>query len=205
MPDLAILNSFKSATMTLQSIDQVLTHTLSSRTTWHTHQQFQQLLDCWADVVGTAVANHARPIGINRRVLQVATANPAWSQSLTFERHRILAKLCDRIGLDLTDIRFSPGQWLTANRRDQQRTVETELLRQHPSFVAMGPDPDPEVQPQQGTNSHDPEGAYQQWAAFIQTRSQQCPLCPQCHCPTPLGELQRWSTCGICASHGWGS
>ena len=191
--------------MTLQSIDHVLTQSLSSQSTWRNHQRFQQLLACWPDVVGTVVANHARPLGVHRQVLQVATATPTWSQSLTFERHRILAKLRDRVGITLTDIRFSPGQWLTAHRRDQKRQVNTALLRQHPSFVVVPPQLAKATQDQLTTSEHDPKKAYQQWATLIQMRSQQCPRCPQCQCPTPPGELQRWSLCSVCASHRWGS
>lgn len=45
--------------------------------------------------------------------------------------------------------------------------------------------------------------AFQQWAATMKLRSRQLPLCPECQCPAPSGELQRWSVCGICASKRW--
>ncbi|NEP50291.1 MAG: DUF721 domain-containing protein, partial [Moorea sp. SIO3C2] len=32
---------------------------------------------------------------------------------------------------------------------------------------------------------------------------QNLPLCPQCKCPTPPGELQRWDVCGLCAIKQW--
>jgi predicted nucleic acid-binding Zn ribbon protein len=29
------------------------------------------------------------------------------------------------------------------------------------------------------------------------------PRCPQCQCPTPPGELERWSVCAVCATQRW--
>jgi predicted nucleic acid-binding Zn ribbon protein len=34
----------------------------------------------------------------------------------------------------------------------------------------------------------------------MRSRSQHLPLCPTCHCPTPEGELMRWSACALCAA-----
>lgn len=182
----------------MQSLDQVLNHSMAKQKTWQTHQQFQRLLDLWPTVVGSAVAQQTCPLGIQRRVLQVATANAAWSQSLTFERHRILEKLRDRVSLDLADIRFSPGQWQTNQRRHQTRQAESDLLIKHPSFIppAAGTAAAPDL-PDDGLNS------YQRWATQIQQRSRHCSCCPSCGCPTPPGELLRWSVCGICASRNW--
>jgi predicted nucleic acid-binding Zn ribbon protein len=43
------------------------------------------------------------------------------------------------------------------------------------------------------------QAAFQKWADQIRWRSQGLPLCPQCRCPTPMGELQHWSVCALCA------
>ena len=40
-------------------------------------------------------------------------------------------------------------------------------------------------------------------ASMMRSRSRQLPLCPECQCPTPTGELHRWQVCSICAAKRW--
>ncbi|WP_254567846.1 DUF721 domain-containing protein [Oscillatoria sp. HE19RPO] len=47
------------------------------------------------------------------------------------------------------------------------------------------------------------QGTFQRWAQGVQARSQGLPLCPHCGCPTPPGELDRWSVCALCAAKQW--
>lgn len=174
--------------MPLQPLNQVL-HSLRTHPMWQEQRQFQLLLQCWPEIVGSVVGAQTRPLSISRqRVLRVATSSAVWAQNLAFERHLILEKLNQRLSSPLIDIQFSAGQW---RQPTSIRKAKAENLLSQPSprskFVAAPQRP------------QDSQAAFQQWAKTIQARSQQLPLCPQCRCPTPPEELQRWRTCGLCA------
>ena len=47
------------------------------------------------------------------------------------------------------------------------------------------------------------QGTFERWAQRVQAQSLGLPLCPQCGCPTPPGELERWSVCALCAPKQW--
>ncbi|WP_088894321.1 DUF721 domain-containing protein [Leptolyngbya ohadii] len=158
---------------------------------WQGRRQFQQLLACWTEVVGMAVAAQTRPTEIQRKVLHVATSSPAWAQNLAFERHRILEKLNDRFALGLKDIRFSAAQWQTTDRLFT--TDSLSLWQSHPSRLS-------DATPFTSAAADDPQSAFRNWARQMRSRSQHLPLCPVCHCPTPEGELSRWSACALCAA-----
>jgi predicted nucleic acid-binding Zn ribbon protein len=132
--------------------------------------------------------------------LQVATSSAAWAQNLAFERRRILEKLNAQIGSSLIDIRFSTAQW--HNREESTQPIDTWLAiwQDHPSRLPGEP-AQPASQPDD-TNEH-PEEAFQSWADMVKRRSQHLPLCPRCQCPTPQGELERWSVCALCAVKQW--
>ncbi len=181
--------------MGLQSLSQVL-GVLDRQESWKGRRQFQQLLGCWGEAVGTAVAAQTRPIAIQRKVLQVATSSSAWAQNLTFERHRILAKLNDRLALDLTDIRFSSAHWQKHVPAPDPADA-TILWRDHPSRLT-NPAPLP-----RRTIPHDPQTAFRDWARAVRSQAQSLPLCDQCQCATPPGELQRWGRCSLCAAKGF--
>lgn len=156
-------------------------------------QAFQQILSVWATVVGEKIAAQTRPIALQRSILQVATANPVWTQTLVFERPTILKKLCDRTSISITDIRFSTAQW----HRSEIQSIDTsdaDSWQAHPSRW-----PESTTQTQL-TLISDPQTAFAQWATRIQQRGQNLPLCPACGCATPPGELDRWSICALCVA-----
>lgn len=159
-------------------------------------QQFQCLLKGWAEVVGATVAQQTRPYSIVGDVLCVATSSAVWSQELKFKRRQILKALNARLSSPLVDIRFSSAHWHQDATTDDAVTP-AQLWHEHPSQVG-------EAAPGgQEPKSTDPKAAFQQWAALKRARSLSFPLCPQCQCPTPLGELQRWQVCGLCAAKQW--
>jgi predicted nucleic acid-binding Zn ribbon protein len=172
---------------------------------WQERQQFKRLVAYWPELVGPAVAGQTKPVAIQRGVLKVATSSPAWAQNLIFERQRILEKLNTQLTIELTDIRFSTAQW-HSSRSDNSQTGNTgpasKLWQEHPSHVSdlnpvnYLPDPDP-------SRPKDPQTAFQAWSSLVQQRSQHLPACPQCRCPTPPGELQRWAVCSLCAAQQW--
>lgn len=157
-------------------------------------QPFQRLLNCWSDVVGTAIAAHTRPLSINRDVLRVATSSAAWAQNLTFERQRLLAKLNAVLPNPLLDIRFSTAEWHTVREIGKQQQLP--LPRQHPSYL----DQQISVDRSMKSTPQNANAAFGDWAKAIQARSHSLPLCPQCQTPTPVGELQRWQVCFLCAA-----
>jgi predicted nucleic acid-binding Zn ribbon protein len=180
----------------MKSLRQVL-GSLDRQESWKGRQQFQQLLACWEESVGLAVAAQTRPIAIQRTVLNVATSSSAWAQNLAFERHRILEKLNDRLSLGLTNIRFSTAHWHT--HAIPPDPPETAILWQnHPSRVAAsGSLP-------RCSLPLDPQTAFRSWARTMRSRDQHLPLCPSCQCPSPPGELERWLVCSLCAAKKFG-
>ena len=164
-------------------------------------QPFHRLLNYWPEAVGTVVAAHTRPTSIQREVLWVATSSAVWAQELSFGRQRILAKLNAYLPSPLLDIRFSTAQWQrTQNSRssaDEQTTVDA--WRSHPSLVLNAP----QVLSSEKPHYQNPDEAFKNWAKVMQRRSRNLPLCPQCQCPTPEGELRRWGICSICVAKQW--
>lgn len=186
--------------MSFQSLQQVL-GALAAQYKPQQPEPIQQVLQCWADVVGSIAAAQTRPLSIQRQVLRVATSSSVWAQNLVFERPRILEKLNAYLSLALVDIRFSTAQWTQAQIQTRSPEAEQRQLWQfHPSRLPE------EVHLQRSSpEGDDPMAAFENWATLMRSRSQRLPLCPQCHCPAPPGELERWRTCGICAAKQWNS
>ncbi len=180
-------------------------------------QPFQSLLKCWSEAVGAVVAAHTQPLSIQREVLRVATSSAAWAQNLTFERQRLLLKLNEKLPTPLVDIRFSTAGW--QRPKDTGSKQQTQVSSQHPSYLGDGEKSQarlPEDSSKGGSHPSRTSGirvggdvtpttgsanaVFKHWARTVQARSHALPLCPQCHCPTPPGELQRWRVCSLCAA-----
>ncbi|WP_413164438.1 DUF721 domain-containing protein [Capilliphycus salinus ALCB114379] len=178
-----------------QSLNQILGR-LQVQLLTPEQQQFQSIVDLWPTVVGQMAIAHSRPISLSRGVLQVATSGASWSQQLTLKRSQMLRRLNQRLSNPLNDIKFSAALWHSQPDFSGSEDRFPDESPQHPSFVQNLPSPSTEVSPVAAT----PEAAFQNWAERIQRRSHSLPECPQCHCPTPTGELQRWSVCAMCFS-----
>ncbi|WP_392534902.1 DUF721 domain-containing protein [Nostoc sp. C117] len=176
--------------MSLKSLNDIL-GVLEKQAKWQ-EQPFQRLLKCWAEVVGSVIAAHTRPLSIQRDVLWVATSSAAWAQNLTFSRTSLLLKLNKKLPTPLVDIRFSTASWQnpSVERKQQQRISPHE----HPSYLGD------EINRLNITPTQDVNAAFGYWTKIVRSRSHDLPLCPQCQCPTPPGELHRWTVCSICAS-----
>ncbi|WP_035990332.1 DciA family protein [Leptolyngbya sp. KIOST-1] len=188
--------------MSLDSLHTVI-HQLEQQPRWRSRGQFRHILNQWTAVVGEGVARQAAPVRLDQDVLHVAVANPMWAQTLTLERLRILAKLNDRLQLNLSDIRFSSGDWYRQNKQNQPSPATRpdpqnlpEWLRQHPSF-------EPQAIPRSPLPPQTPAESFQRWAELTQHLAAHQPRCPQCRCPCPMGELKRWGRCSICAAQGF--
>ncbi len=179
-------------TMSLKSVNDILI--VLKKQPQLQEQPIQRLLKCWAEIVGVVVAAHTRPLSVQRDVLRVATSSAAWAQNMTFGRQKLLLKLNEKLPSPLVDIRFSTAGWQQQPEQEQQEA--NVLPCEHPSYLGN----------LNSDRSHDtpatmnPNVAFGGWAKTIQVRSHGLPLCPQCYCPTPPGELQRWKVCGVCAA-----
>ncbi len=187
--------------MAFESLQGVL-NGLETQASWQKRRQFREVLQQWPDVVGMAVAAHTRPHSIQRGVLSVATASSAWAQNLLFERQRILQKLNQRLVSPLSDIRFSTGNWATQTTGGLEGAIGRDLWDTHPSRIPQLPAKAPSPQPTPDV-PQDANAAFQQWATRLQQQTRSLPLCPQCQCPTPSGELERWTVCALCATKQW--
>ncbi|WP_286132358.1 hypothetical protein [Leptolyngbya sp. O-77] len=131
------------------------------------------------------------------------SSSPLGVQTLMFERLRILEKLNARLPYRITDIRFSTTWWHRRSLHSpaELQTESARVWREHPSRLDRPPgDHLPHGAAAQPT---DPESAFRAWANQMRSRTAQMPLCPRCQCPTPQGELERWSCCGLCAVKQW--
>jgi predicted nucleic acid-binding Zn ribbon protein len=192
--------------MSLNSINNILS-VLEAQAKWH-QQPFLRLLKCWNEVVGTVIAAHTQPLSIQRDVLHVATSSAAWAQNLTFERRRLLLKLNERLPTPLVDIHFSTFGWQSAKNTTIKQ--QTPSKQEHPSYLGdnltVSPDdmstwkPGDDKISDDVPTAKDVNAAFRNWAKAVQARTHNLPLCPQCQCPTPNGELQRWGVCAICAA-----
>ena len=186
--------------MSLKSVNDIL-GILQLEAQWQ-EQPFSRLLKCWQEVVGVKVAAQTRPLSIQRDVLWVATSSAAWAQNLTFQRKNLLLKLNKKlnheISTPLIDIRFSTAQWKQTPLPDNpQQTLSPQA---HPSYlgdVGVGIS-----KPELKASAKNAQTAFEQWARNRQERSHNLnlPLCPQCQCPSPPGEVQRGGVCSPCAA-----
>ncbi|QSJ15353.1 DUF721 domain-containing protein [Nostoc sp. UHCC 0702] len=178
--------------MSLKSVNDIL-GVLEQQAKWQ-EQPFARLLQSWTEVVGAVVAAHTRPLSIQRDVLRVATSSAAWAQNLTFGRQALLLKLNQKLSTRLVDIRFSTAEWRRLPEVVQQSAAI--LPQEHPSYLGDVSSPSHDGTP----TIENANTAFGNWAKKIQARSHGLPVCPQCQCPTPPGELQRWLVCSFCAA-----
>ncbi|RZM79448.1 DciA family protein [Leptolyngbya iicbica] len=180
----------------MQSIH-ALMQTLERSPQWQANASLRRVLAHWPQLVGEAVAQHSRPTKIYRQVLQVSVSSAAWSQTLTFERSRILQKLHTALPetqSTIHDLRFAPADWQRLTQRSHPTARPT--LADHPSWAESPHERPPVVPP----SAH---AAFQQWAERKRTQLASQGNCPQCGSPCPAMEVGRWGMCAVCISHQW--
>lgn len=176
--------------MTFESIDRIL-GAFANRIRTPEQRQLQAVLTRWPEVVGKSAIAHTRPVSIHRNILYVATSSAAWTQDLTFRRTAIVRNLNRCLPDPLHDIKFSTARW---PGQSPPTATAAGADVPHPSAVPDGPPPDLSGSPRPETAI----AAFELWAEKVRARSRNWPSCPRCHCPTPPGELERWSVCRIC-------
>ncbi|WP_267384545.1 DUF721 domain-containing protein [Cyanobacterium sp. uoEpiScrs1] len=168
---------------------------LTQQPEWARYKRYYLLYKYWNEVIDPKIVSHARPLYIQRDLLWVATSSAVWAQHLSLQRHLFLKNINAKFPEEpLIDIRFSSARW-----HDSQLIADTFIESSHPSHI------DFQVSLSH-TNSHNlitPAVAFQRWTELIKMRAQGMPLCPQCRCPTPPGEIKRWSLCMHCATQKW--
>lgn len=191
--------------MPLTGLPNIL-HDIQSRTSWQQRCQYLLIVEKWAEIVGESVAKQTCPIGVYQKSLQVAVSSPVWSQALTFERVRLLAKINALLGssnsLAIADIHFSTAKWAT-----QQQTLKEQkvVAADHPSYLpAIAPElVAKKLKGQKLENIPKPpetaSEAFQRWQEVMKLRTDQMPKCPRCDRPALTGEISRWQMCRVCA------
>ncbi len=186
------------------SLDRIL-EKLEQQPGWEQYQQYRRLLQGWHAAVDRKIAENARPLYVARKILWVATSSSTWAQELSLRRYNLLKKLNTQLPFELVDLRCSPAGW------HKQTVIPANLLsteqQQHPNKIAIEPitsslstDNNLQKLNSEQKQSEQLTASFERWAQAIQARSRNLPLCPQCRCPTPTGELQRWDVCYYCAA-----
>jgi predicted nucleic acid-binding Zn ribbon protein len=180
--------------MAFNSLNHLIT-ALTKQPGWAQYQRYSRLCQCWNEVIDPKIVFHTRPVYIQRNSLWVATSSSVWAQHLSLQRHLFLKSINARFPEEpLVDIRFSSAKW-----HSYQLVADTFVESSHPSKIDF-----PVPCPQNVSDSlMTPAIAFQRWTDLMKGISQNMPLCPRCHCPTPPGELKRWSLCMHCATQQW--
>lgn len=102
------------------------------------------IASAWPGLVGSGVAEHARPAQVVRETLVVVTRSSAWSQQLTFLSPQILAGLGSlEEGRSITKLRFRVGTVRAPRRpRFAASTAPGHRRRTEPP-APLGPDASP--------------------------------------------------------------
>jgi predicted nucleic acid-binding Zn ribbon protein len=170
---------------------------IRDRRSWQGQNRFLKTLECWQEVVGEAVAKQSQPVGIYRRVLQVAVPGSVWAQALSFERKSILAKLNTKLSQELDlgdrvsdldlllDIHFSTAKWAKPTLEKSLRPTLKLKSQTLPSIPLPAP-------------PNTPLEAFQRWQTTVKNQRSHLPKCPICSCPSAKEDLERWQMCRIC-------
>lgn len=180
--------------MSFNSLDRIIA-LLEQQPGWEQYQQYRQVVDCWQQVIDQKLAQHTRPLYISRQILWVAISSYSLAQELSLQRFYLLKKLNHQLSFVLKDIRFSPQHWYQSKNSASNSTQSS-----HPSQIEISQTENKIVN---SAPAKDLNTAVQRWQKILQERSQNLPTCPQCGCPTPLGELERWQLCCHCISQKW--
>jgi predicted nucleic acid-binding Zn ribbon protein len=189
--------------MSLTGLPNIL-HGIQSRTSWQQRCQYLLISQRWSEIVGDSVSKQTCPTGVYQKVLQVAVSSPVWSQALTFERLRILAKINALFDIKeaepIAGIHFSTAQWATQKQTLKDLQVITE---DHPSYLPPAiANQSAHLKSKTITKFDPPESAseaFQRWQDVMKLRTNQMPPCPKCDRPALMGEMNRWQMCRVCA------
>ncbi|MDJ0600900.1 MAG: DUF721 domain-containing protein [Crocosphaera sp.] len=183
--------------MTLTSVDHLL-QVITQRPQWDEYHRYVEICAIWSTIVPEKAVSHSKPLYVQRDMLWIATSSSVWAQQLSFQSHSLLKQLNHYLSHSpLHKLRFSPAQWHSHQDPKQPLPVEEgQPFFSHPDMV-------PSIEKSTQPTTETPEEAFQQWTEAIAHHLNTLPLCPQCHCPTPFLELERWSKCYLCITQHW--
>lgn len=179
--------------MTFKSIHNVL-EAIAKQPKWEKQRQYHQLVQFWRQVVSEKVAQHTKPLYLQREVLWVATPNSVWAQNLALQRYPLLKKLNPLLDKPILDIRFSSARWYQKHPSD---FYDISSLSSHPSSVNFDEDLFSVVDISKPKTVQE---AFLKWQETIKKRAVYLVACPVCETPTPEGELKRWQMCAYCVA-----
>ena len=185
--------------MFFSSLEDILTE-IEHQPGWEKYQQYRQLLEYWQRIVSEKIAQHTRPLYINRQVLWVATSSSVWAQELSLQRYTLLVQLNNPLPFSLKDIRFSSTQWKQTRDNDVSTDDVNNQQSLHPSRIKLNTS---EITLANSSSVGDPQKTVKYWLSVLKKRSLNLSICPQCQSPTPEGELKRWHLCCHCMAQKW--
>ena len=75
-----------------------------------TDAELMQVWQIWDDIVGTVIAQNAKPAAFKGRILLVHVTSSAWVHQLQFLKKEMIAKLNEALGKSLIDdLKFKIG------------------------------------------------------------------------------------------------
>ena len=204
--------------MRFNSIEQVLNQ-LETQPGWEKFRQYRQLLKCWDRVVNLQIAQHTRPLYINRQILYIATDSAARAQELSFQRYTLLKKLNQQLTFQIQDLRFSSSKWhqkthsqvtqpplFTIGDRDSKQ-LDRYKTKVSDNSIASSKSANRRETHSKGQNpvsSQDKaKKAALDWLKSIEQRASSAVFCPKCKAATSKEELARWNLCHHCVAQQW--
>jgi predicted nucleic acid-binding Zn ribbon protein len=196
------------------SVEQILTQ-LETQPGWEKFREHRQLLKCWERVIDRQIAQHTRPLYINRQVLYIATSSAARAQELSFQRYTLLKRLNQRLTTKVQDIHFSSSQWhqqtdryarqetqasffIISDRQKSKISSDLSINLKQDNKAGKTDNYDNDLSPQARAKN-----AAQRWLRTIEQRAAASLVCPQCNSLTSQAELNRWNLCHHCVAQKW--
>jgi predicted nucleic acid-binding Zn ribbon protein len=192
--------------LNFNSVEQILAQ-LEQQPGWEKFRDYRQLLKCWHNTVSKNIAQHTRPLYINRQVLWVATNSASRAQELSFQRYTLLKRLNQQLPFTLKDIRFSSSEWHQTNEQKESKKILFNLSQQQ-SSKSKNNLLDFTILPQRLDNISAQEKAKTAVKQYLSTishnqNSTSSLSCPNCGVVTPIGEIERWNLCYLCIAQKW--
>ena len=197
--------------MHFNSVEQILAQ-LEQQPGWEKFRHHRQLLQVWHNSVSKNIAEHTRPLYVNRQILWVATNSASRAQELSFQRYTLLKKLNQQLPFVLKDIRFSAsGLKQTQNVKETEKILftisqENQLPKSKDNFrnLAIA---QPKIDNDENKNNLSVKAkvAAKRWIKTIEQNAQDSssPLCSICGVSTPIEEIKRWNCCYLCVAQKW--
>ena len=202
--------------MHFNSVEQVLNQ-LETQPGWEKFRQHRQLLKCWDRTVSPKIAQHTRPLYINRQIFYIATDSAARAQELSFQRYTLLKRINQQLTFEIRDLRFSSSQW----HQNTYQQTDPEILftigdyatrtlcdrqKTKANHTASSKSLQKNKIEQKEDNTASPQDrAKQAVLDWLKRKEQRTSVffCPRCEATTSKEELARWSLCHHCIAQQW--